>query len=217
MIEDNDNPTIVIADDHPLLLDGLYKELISNDFNVVGKATDGKQALGMISLHKPTLALLDIDMPLLTGFDVIRKTRENRIDTKFILLSYHKEIDYLMMAKSLKIQGYLLKEDSFIEIKRCIAHVLKGETYFSPSFDSFSLQNANEELKKMRYLTPSEKTILKLIAKQHNNTEIADILSVSVRTVEKHRSNIIVKLNIEGGTNALTNWTLINKKMIVDI
>lgn len=209
--------SIVIADDHPLLLDGLYKELYSNGFNIVGKASDGMQALGLISKFKPDLALLDIDMPELTGFDVIKKVKERGITTKFVLLSYHKEPDYVTKAKVLQIDGYLLKEDSFIEIKRCIASVLKGETYFSSSFDMKSIKNASEELKKVELLTPSEVTILKLIAQQMSNAEIAESLSVSVRTVEKHRSNIISKLDIVGGTNALTNWALVNKNLIQEI
>jgi DNA-binding NarL/FixJ family response regulator len=215
-MKNNDIP-IVIADDHPLLLDGLYKELTANDFNVVGKAADGKLALGLILAHQPAIALLDIDMPLLTGFDVIKKAKEKGVETKFILLSYHKEVDYVTKAKALQIHGYLLKEDSFLEIKRCIEHVLKGETYFSPSFDNISLQSANEELQKIQFLTPSEKTILKFIADQMSNAEIAETLSVSIRTVEKHRSNIIAKLDIEGGTNALTNWALLHSKMIIDL
>lgn len=209
--------SIVIADDHPLLLDGLYKELYSNNFNIVGKASDGMQALGLISKFKPDLALLDIDMPELTGFDVIKKAKERGINTKFVLLSYHKEPDYVTKAKALQIDGYLLKEDSFIEIKRCIASVLKGETYFSSSFDRLSIKNASEELKKVELLTPSEVTILKLIAQQMSNAEIADSLSVSIRTVEKHRSNIISKMDIVGGTNALTNWALVNKSLIQEI
>ncbi len=209
--------SIVIADDHPLLLDGLYKELDANDFNIVGKAMDGRQALGLITKYKPDLALLDIDMPLLTGFEVVKKVKEKGVATRFIMLSYHKEVDYVTKAKALQINGYLLKEDSFLEIKRCINSVLKGETYFSPSFDNLSIQNASEELRKIQFLTPSEVTILKLIANQMSNAEIADSLSVSVRTVEKHRSNIIAKLDIDGGTNALTNWTLVNKNLIEEI
>ena len=79
--------SIVIADDHPLLLDGLYKELLANDFNIVGKASDGKQALGMIAKYKPDLALLDIDMPLLTGFEVVKEAKEKGISTKFVMLA----------------------------------------------------------------------------------------------------------------------------------
>lgn len=209
--------SIVIADDHPLLLDGLHKELLANDFNIVGKAMDGNQALGLITKYKPDLALLDIDMPVLTGFEVVKKAKERGLTTKFIMLSYHKEVDYVTKAKALQINGYLLKEDSFLEIKRCIGSVLKGDTYFSPSFDNLSIKNASEELKKIQFLTPSEITILKLIATQMSNAEIADSLSVSIRTIEKHRSNIISKLDIEGGTNALTNWTLINKSLIEEI
>ncbi len=209
--------SLIIADDHPMLLNGLHKELESNGYTVIGKAADGMEALSLIIKHQPSVALLDIDMPLLSGFEVIRMAKEKQVNTKFVVLSYHKEVDYIARAKTLNIDGYLLKEDSFFEIERCIEAVMNNEVYFSQSFDNLALKNANDELKKLQYLTPSEITILKMIAKGTSNIEIADTLSLSKRTVEKHRSNIIARLEIEGGTNALTNWTLMHKDVILDL
>ncbi|MCP4975357.1 MAG: response regulator transcription factor [Maribacter sp.] len=209
--------TIIIADDHPMLLNGLFEQLVANGYDVIGQATNGMEALEIVLSKKPTLALLDIDMPMLTGFEVIKIAKEKNSQTKFIVLSFHKETEYITQARALNIDGYLLKEDSFFEIQRCIQGVLKGGTYFSSSFQQQELNSANAELRKISFLTASEKTILKLVAKQYSTQRIADHLHVSSRTVEKHRSNIISKLEIEGETNSLTNWAIANKKIILEI
>ncbi len=216
MIEKKDI-SMVIADDHPMILKGLFEELTANGYPVVGQASNGMQALEMILKNNPKLALLDIDMPLLTGFEVIKMANEKNCNTKFIVLSFHKEAEYVSQAKALEINGYLLKEDPFYEIERCIESVLDDTEYFSRSFESFSLKNASAELQKLKHLTPSETTILKLVAQQTSTSEIADTLFVSIRTVEKHRSNIIAKLDLEGGTNTLTNWALVHKAIIMDM
>jgi DNA-binding NarL/FixJ family response regulator len=110
-----------------------------------------------------------------------------------------------------------LKEDSFSEIEACIAAVLNGDTYFSSSFVPSSLSDISKELKKIKNLTASEKTILKLVAAQMSSGEIAEKLFISIRTVEKHRSNIIMKLEIENTTNALTNWAFANRNVIKEL
>lgn len=211
------NISVIIADDHPLILRGLFEELTAAGYNVVETATQGMEALELILTNKPNVALLDIDMPLLTGFDVIKTAKEKGSKTKFIVLSFHKESEYVAQAKALQIQGYLLKEDSFSEIEKCIQAVIDDKTYFSSSFDSFSLQNASDELRKLQLLTPSEATILKLIAQQTTTSEIAEMLSVSSRTVEKHRSNIIGKLGLDQASNSLISWSLANKNLIAQL
>ena len=211
------NASLVLADDHPMLLKGLYEELVANGYNVIGQATNGMQALELILKKKPSIAMLDIDMPLLTGFDVIKMAKDKGSHTKFIVLSFHKEVEYITQAKALQINGYLLKEDSFFDIERCIEAVLNNEQYYSRSFETGTLHTASTELKKLQLLTPSELNILKLVAQQVPTNEIAENLFISRRTVEKHRSNIITKLELEGGTNALTNWALINKNLIQEI
>ncbi|MGV6828289.1 MAG: response regulator [Flavobacteriales bacterium] len=208
---------IVIADDHPMLLKGLYEELINNSYKVVGQAKNGNQALSLILLHKPDIALLDIDMPDLSGFEVIKAAKKKGSNTKFIILSFHKEKDYITKAKSLQINGYLLKEDSFFEIEQCIKEVVDNKQYFSRSFNKSNLINASLEIQKLQLLTPSEITILKLIAQQNSTSQIAETLYVSSRTVEKHRSNIILKLELESGPNSLSHWALINKLIILEL
>ncbi|SRX73265.1 response regulator [Aequorivita antarctica] len=215
---DKKNISTVIADDHPMILKGLNDELTANNYNIVGQAANGMQALELILTHNPIIALLDIDMPLLTGFEVIKMAKQKEVDTKFIILSYHKENEYISQAKALQINGYLLKEDSFSEIEECIECVLKNEVYFSRSFVPASLVSVSEDLKKIKHLTSSEKTILKLVAQQMSSSEIAETLFISIRTVEKHRSNIITKLEIENNTaNTLTNWVYLHKNAIKEL
>ncbi|MGB3342734.1 MAG: response regulator transcription factor [Aequorivita sp.] len=212
-----DNISIIIADDHPVMLKGLYDELTENGYNVVGKAINGMQALELVLTLKPSVALLDIDMPLLTGFEVIKMAKEKNVATKFVVLSFHKENKYIAQAKTLQINGYLLKEDSFSVVEDCIKRVVNDHVYFSPSFEDGALHDVSEELKRLGYLTSSEKTILKLIAQQNSTQEIADLLCVSARTVEKHRSNIINKLELGTGSNTLARWALSNKNTIKEL
>ncbi|MCT8339641.1 response regulator transcription factor [Flavobacteriaceae bacterium TK19130] len=214
---DKSSLTLVIADDHPMLLSGLYDEMTRNGYNVIAKANNGELALQAILTEKPTIALLDIDMPKLSGFEVIKEAKEKGTKTKFIILSFHKETEYVIQAKKLQIDGYLLKEDAFEEIERCFEVVLNDGQYFSKSFAKAALEDASYELQKLKLLTPSEVTILKLVAQQKSTNDIADTLCVSSRTVEKHRSNIIDKLVLEKGTNMLTNWALVNKKLILEL
>lgn len=216
MISKNDI-TVVIADDHPMILKGLKEELVESNYNVVGEAVNGMQALELILTLKPTIALLDIDMPILTGFEVIKMSKEKQVDTKFIVLSFHKEKEYISQAKVLQINGYLLKEDSFSVIEDCIKNVLNGEICFSPSFNASSLEIVSEELKRIKLLTPSEKTILKFVSQQMTTNEIAVKLFISPRTVEKHRSNILAKLEIDNSNNALINWAVIHRKTIKEL
>ena len=213
---DKKNISMVIADDHPVLLKGLLEELIANGYNIVGSAINGIEALEQILRHDPTIALLDIDMPLLNGFEVVKTAKEKGSKTKFVMFSYHREIEFVVQAKSLQIDGYLLKEDSFSEIERCIGMVLNGNEFISSAFNSSILKNVSEDMEKLNWLTASEMIILKLIAQQETNGQIADTLSVSKRTVEKHRSNIIAKIWIKKGSTSLSSWAITNKATILN-
>ncbi|WP_347373384.1 response regulator transcription factor [Aequorivita sp. Q41] len=208
--------SIVIADDHPMLLRGLLDEFEANGYNVIGNSANGTQALEQILNLQPTIAILDIDMPLLSGFEIVKMAKEKYVKTKFIIFSYHREAEFVIQAKSLQIDGYLLKEDPFIEIEKCMDAVLNDKVYFSSSFNSQNLNDVSNEIKKLNWLTPSEITILKLIAQEKTNTEIADILSISVRTVEKHRSNIISKIWNNKTSKTLSAWAITHKNLIIN-
>lgn len=207
--------SIVIADDHPVLLKGLLEEFNANGYNVVGNAKNGIAALENILSLKPTIALLDIDMPFLNGFEVVKTAKEKGSITKFIMFSYHREAEFVLQARSLQIDGYLLKEDSFSEIERCMDMVIKENEFISTAFNSKMLKNVSEDILKLDWLTASEITILKLIAQQEKTVQIAENLCVSVRTIEKHRSNIIAKLWPKKNSNSLSLWAITNKSIIL--
>ncbi|WP_422105454.1 response regulator [Winogradskyella sp.] len=209
--------SIVVADDHPMLLKGLFDELIENGYNVVGQADNGMKALELILTLEPKLALLDIEMPLLSAFEVVKMAKDKLTETKFILLSYHKEEEYVLQAKALKINAYLLKEDSFFTIERCIDKVINEESFFSPHLKNTLLRNTSDKLKQFSQLTASEISILKRIAQSKSSKVIAEELGVSIRTIDNHRTNIIKKIELSKETNTLTNWALLNKKAISEL
>ncbi len=213
---DKKNTSIVLADDHPVLLKGLMEELIANGYNVVGSAINGIEALERVLSLKPTIALLDIDMPFLNGFEVVKTAKEKGSITKFIMFSYHREAEFIAQARLLQIDGYLLKEDSFSEIERCMDMVINGNEFVSTAFNSNMLKNVSDDILKLNLLTASEMTILKLIAQQETTVQIAKILSVSIRTIEKHRSNIIAKLWPKKSSNSLSLWAISNKSLILN-
>ncbi|MFT5436763.1 MAG: two-component system nitrate/nitrite response regulator NarL [Ulvibacter sp.] len=210
------NVSIVIADDHPVLLKGLMEELIANGYNVVGNAINGIEALERVLSFKPTIALLDIDMPFLNGFEVVKTAKKKGSITKFIMFSYHREAEFVLQAKSLQIDGYLLKEDSFLEIERCMDMVINGNKFISSAFNSNMLKDVSDDILKLNWLTTSEMTILKLIAQQETTVQIAETLSVSIRTIDKHRSNIKQKLWPKKSSNSLIFWAISNKSLILN-
>lgn len=207
----------VIADDHPMLLQGLNDTLTRGGLDVIGAASDGSTALKMIIDYQPDLAVLDIEMPYLTGFAIAEECQKKKLSTKFIILSYHKEAEFITQAKSLNISGYLLKEDTSTDIFNCIQKVMEGEFYFSPSISDQDINSSNDSVQRMSILSPSEKKILKMIATQLSSQEIAEKLYVSERTIEKHRSNIIAKLNLAGQANSLSLWALDKKTIIMGL
>ncbi|WP_299117195.1 response regulator transcription factor [uncultured Winogradskyella sp.] len=205
---------ILVADDHPMLLKGLKDELISNNYKNITTATNGAEALEKLASDTHEIAILDIEMPLLSGFEVINKCQEKDLKTKFIILTSHKESRYIFKAKSLNISGYLLKDEPFSEIQKCIYKVLEGKNYYSSTFNDVFQSQISPELQKIKLLSPSERTIIRLIAHKKSSKEISETLLISVRTVQKHRANIIKKLSLSSDQDALTNWVSQNKTLI---
>lgn len=207
-------PNILIADDHPLLLRGLEEFLKERKYNIINTHSDGLSAYNAIIRDKPDIAILDIEMPNLTGVDIAKNCKRHQIDTKIILITLHKEKKLFEDAVKYNIHGYLLKEFALTEIEACIASVSRGEPYFSEKiYKRFT--NVSEHNSHIEKLTPSEVKILKRIAEEMTSTEIADLLSISVRTVEKHRANIIRKLTLEQKPNALLIWSQKNKQLLL--
>lgn len=201
--------SIIIADDHPLILKGLSEFIKEKEYNLIGSAVNGKEAFEMIESQKPDVAILDIQMPFLTGLQIAEKCKNLNLSTKIILITFEKDETIYKEAKTLGIYGYVLKEFALVEIENCIAAVMKGKSYFSPELIEFL--EIVEPPAEWEFLTPSEKEILKLIAKNNTGVEIGEILSVSSRTVEKHKSNIIKKLDLSHKQNSLLIWVKENQ------
>lgn len=203
------NPSIIIADDHPLVLKGLYDFLTEKNHNVVGSATNGKEAYELIIKHKPDIAILDIRMPYKSGIEITEACISNNIKTKIVLITFEKSAQLYHKAKALNVSGYILKEFALSEIENCLTAIENNNPFYSPEIEEFML--TQENVIDISILTPTEKKILKLIAQNKTAKEIGVILFTSSRTVEKHKSHIINKLNIESHQNSLLIWAKENQ------
>ncbi len=208
---------VVIADDHPMMLQGLETTLQKHGIQVMAAAKDGASALQAVIDHQPHMAIIDIEMPYLNGFNIATQCAKESPNTKFVLLTYHKEPHFIQKAREMNISGYLLKEDTSLEIIKCIEHILNGKTYLSKSIAQASVDDYASRIEKIQLLSPSEKKILKLIAQPMTSQEIADKLHVSERTVEKHRSNIISKLGLSGQAYELSLWAREQREVILNL
>ena len=143
---------IVVADDHPLLLNGLINELTVQNYDVLEGATNGAQALELIFKEQPDIAILDINMPILSGFEVIKKCREKGCTTKFIVFTSFKEKSFILKAKRLQISGYILKDEPFIEVKNAIKAAMRNEFYASKQFDEVLQHELSPEIANIKFL-----------------------------------------------------------------
>ena len=196
---------LVIADDHPLLRAGL-RQVIESDarLKVLAEAEDGETALDEIEKRRPDVAVLDIEMPRLTGFDLLRALRDRKIAVEVIFLTMYKDEDIFNEALDLGAKGYVLKDSATTDIVNCIRMVAAGNHYISPAISSFLLNRAalSDALAKakpsLNELTATERRILKLIAENKTSKQIAAELFISYRTVENHRASICQKLELKG-------------------
>lgn len=208
---------LVIADDHPIFLTGLKQVLNSkNNFDIIGAGETGAEALELIKKLNPDVAILDLDMPHMNGFEVAKALLSIHNKTKLIFLTMHDEKDLLNEALELGVMGYVLKENALTDIIAAVEHVNSGEHFISPLLTEKLLNGTGignllgEKKLLIEKLTGMEKKILTLIAHQKTTKEIGEELFISPRTVEKHRSNICSKLNITGN-NALLKFALDHK------
>ncbi|WP_334114016.1 response regulator transcription factor [Paucihalobacter sp.] len=197
-------PTIVIADDHPLMLKGLTEFLSDKNFDIVAQAKNGKEAMTLIRAHKPDIAILDIQMPIQSGLDVASICKHEGIETKLIILTFEKHESTFKLAQKLGVYGYILKEFALLELETCIHSALNGKTHFPDELKkSLEVEQVPE---KIELLTPTEKIVVSSIGKNKTAKEIADELNISVRTVEKHKSHIRTKLNLDSSYGALIGF-----------
>lgn len=206
-------PSIIIADDHPLVLKGLKDFLTEKKHNVIGSATNGKEACELIIKYNPDIAILDIRMPYKTGIEIAEECLGNDTKTKIILITFEKSAQLYHKAKALNISGYILKEFALSEIENCLTAIENNISFFSPEIEEFMA--TQEEEVGINLLTPTEKKVLNLIAQNKTAKEIGEILSTSSRTVEKHKSHIISKLDIPPYQNSLLIWAKENQNLFL--
>lgn len=194
---------VILADDHVLVRHGLKRILEENpNLEIAAEVGDGLELLNVLQKINPDLIILDVSMPNLRGIEAIPEIRRIRPNAKVLMLTMHKEEDYLYQAISAGANGYLLKEDAEKELFSAIEHIKNGKIYISPSLADQSMQNwarmrrGEDDAQHVESLTVREREILKLIAEGKSNKEIGDLLFISVRTVERHRANMMSKLNI---------------------
>jgi len=197
---------VMIVDDHSLIREGL-KQLLEFDgsIEIVAEATNGIECLEKLNIYEPDVLLLDINMPEKNGIEVLREMKANNSPVKVLILTVHNELEYLMNAVDIGVDGYILKDSEFVELKRAINAVLEGENYIQPSLIpalNSQLVNRDIEKDKIALLTSRELEVLAQVANGMFNKEIATNLNISERTVKNHISNIFKKIDVSDRTQA---------------
>jgi DNA-binding NarL/FixJ family response regulator len=197
---------IFIADDHPLLLIGLRGIIENMDgYELIGEATNGTDASKLARKLQPDISIIDLELPGINGIEVLADLKKHCKSCKVAILTSHKEENYLMQAIENGADGYLLKDFANIEIEKCLTHFENDEPYYSEQLKVFinPAQTPDPNLEK---LSRTEKKIMRLIAKEKSSKEIGEVLFISPKTVDNHRSNIIKKLDITAKKHSLFSW-----------
>ncbi len=203
---------IVLADDHMMFRQGVRRILEEIPaFRVTGEVKDGLELLRLLHTAPPHLVILDISMPNLRGIEATREIKKSHPDMKVLILTMHKDKEYLYHALGAGADGYILKEDADDELVAAIESIRQGNVYISSLLSSQvsqlivqssrSTSPTAEDLSKTEPLSNREREVLKLIAEAKSSKEIADLLCISIRTVQHHRSNIMKKLDIKKSTD----------------
>ncbi|HTP30836.1 MAG TPA: response regulator transcription factor [Candidatus Acidoferrales bacterium] len=194
---------IILADDHAVMRRGLRLVLEQQkDFEVVGEAGDGRAAVDLAETARPDIAVLDITMPTLNGIEAARQIQAKQIGVSTIVLSMHADESFVLRALKAGARAYLLKESAEADLINAIRLVSEGKSFFSPTVSRMLVEDYVRQLRdkdmedSYDLLTPREGELLQLIAEGKSNKEIANMLHLSLYTVETHRSNILAKLNL---------------------
>ncbi|HKW57269.1 MAG TPA: response regulator transcription factor [Candidatus Acidoferrum sp.] len=196
---------ILLADDHKLIRGGL-RLLVEQqpDLAVVGEANDGREAVSSSKSLKPDVVVMDIGMPSLNGIEAALQITQACPETAVVMLSMHSDESYVLRALKSGAKGYLLKDSAESDLIRAVRAVAGGKSFFSPAVSKVLLDDYIRKLKRSGaedaydLLTPREREILQLVAEGKSNKDIANLLNLSVYTVETHRSNLMEKLNLKG-------------------
>jgi two-component system response regulator NreC len=199
---------ILIADDHGIVRKGLRLQLEQREeFQVVGEASDGREAVRMAEELEPDVVIMDIAMPNLNGIDATAQMVKRNPQLKVLILSMHSDESYLTRALTAGVKGYLLKETADLDLYRAVQVVAQGKVFFSPNIANTLLEDYMRQLQQRglrdsyELLTDREKEILQLLAEGKSNKEVATILDLSVYTVETHRTHIMQKLNLHSSAD----------------
>lgn len=196
----------MITDDHSLIREGIRQLLeFDGSIEVIGEASNGVECLEKLEVLSPDVLLLDINMPEMNGIDVLKQLKETESDVKVLILTVHNELEYLLKAIDIGVDGYILKDSESSELKKAIDIICKGENYIQPSLiPALNNQLANRDIDKDKIdlLTSREYEVLIQVANGMSNKEIATNLNISERTVKNHISNIFKKIDVSDRTQA---------------
>lgn len=194
---------IILADDHAVIRSGLRLVLEQHaDFRVVGEASDGRAAVNLAEAVKPDVAVLDITMPGLNGIEAAHQISTKQPGVATIILSMHADESFVLRALKAGAKGYLLKESAEADLINAVRVVSEGKSFFSPAVSRMLVEDYVRQLQdkdiedSYELLTPREREILQLVAEGKSNKDVANLLNLSLYTVETHRSNILSKLNL---------------------
>ena len=207
---------IMIVDDHTIMRDGLQALLASEpDYEVVGTVADGKTAIQSVGALNPDVILMDLTMPGTSGIDAIKEIKRRAPAIRIIALTFHKEDKYIHATLEAGADAYVLKDDSRTELFTALSSVIRGKSYLSPSICDrvvagyLASSDGNSEQPSWEILTSREREVIKLIAEGNKTKEIAVYLSLSPKTVEKHRTNLMRKLDLHS-VSAVTVYAIQN-------
>lgn len=198
--------SVMICDDHAMMREGIRQLLeFDGSIKVIAEASDGVDCLIKLKNYSPDVLLLDINMPNKNGLEVLQEIRQNKMPVKVLILTVHNEIEYLVKAVDIGVDGYLLKDSDSSELKEAINKVVDHENYIQPSLIPLlnsRLISRDNDMEKIDLLTRRELEVLILVANGMFNKEIATRLSISERTVKNHISNIFKKIEVADRTQA---------------